>query len=326
MEKISFKNFSIEEAIEVEMQSRCCKIAFLAGMLKTVGSIEISKRGAMAVFVVEESALATKLQGLMKELYFLDVDINTSKFTSGFKKGKTNFELKVPKGQTKQLFVDTKAMDVDGETYLGFNSLIPNKIVENLCCAKTLLRSLFIGAGSIYVPSILDEEKADGYHFEIQLADEELAKNVQELMKSLGIDCKTGERGTNFIVYVKDSKTIVSALQIMSMHESAMKLETIIEERELSAKINRNVICEASNLDKTYTASANHLKAIQIIEDEIGFDKLPLQMKETAQMRKNNPQMSLQQLSEIMGISKSCLNHRMRKLVQISEEIGKTRR
>ena len=96
-------------------------------------------------------------------------------------------------------------------------------------------------------------------------------------------------------------------------------MEKIIADRELNNSINRNVICEAANLDKTFAAAAKQIVAIEEILKEVGLDNLPDGLKEAANARLNNPTASLSELSKILGISKSCLNHRLRKIMEITE-------
>ena len=100
-----------------------------------------------------------------------------------------------------------------------------------------------------------------------------------------------------------------------------MALRRIIDERETANALNRAVICETANLDKTYVAASKHLLAIGIIEDSVGLETLPPALQETARTRMEFQQASYEEMAEILGVSKSCLNHRLRKLVEMAEEI-----
>ena len=101
-----------------------------------------------------------------------------------------------------------------------------------------------------------------------------------------------------------------------------LKLKSIIDERETANSINRVTICEAANLDKTYAAASRRLMEIGAIEESVGLESLTPALRDTANARMEYPQASLSELAEILGVSKSCLNHRLRKLAQIAEEKG----
>ena len=171
------------------------------------------------------------------------------------------------------------------------------------------------------MPSTGDEEKKDGYHFEFRLEDEETALSVNGLLASLGVSAKINERGNMWLVYVKDKEEIVKILSLLGLGECVMALRRIIDERETANALNRAVICETANLDKTYVAASKHLLAIGIIEDSVGLETLPPALQETARTRMEFQQASYEEMAEILGVSKSCLNHRLRKLVEMAEEI-----
>jgi DNA-binding protein WhiA len=105
----------------------------------------------------------------------------------------------------------------------------------------------------------------------------------------------------------------------MNLAESVLELKNIIDERETRSNINRQVICEAANLDKTYTAASKQLLAIGTIEEGEGLDSLTPVLKDTASARMEYPQASMNELAEILGVTKNCLNHRLRKIIEIAE-------
>jgi DNA-binding protein WhiA len=316
MEKNSFKDFAVSEAVSAEGTDGCCPKAFLCAMLKTVGAIEITRRGVVALFATERRDLILKIAQNLRTLYKNEFPVDEGK-------GKNNaprFELRVTKA-AKQLLSDTRTMNVDGENYTGFVEGISREIVAQSCCAKSFVRGLFIGAGSVYVPEATDDgARGDGYHLEFRLADQKTANDLVSLLKTLGVNAKQSVRGINFLVYLKDKHAIFSLFQILSLAESALKLDSIIRERELSGAINRKAICEAANLDKSYAASAAHLNALQIIDRRDGLKSLPPSLRQTALAKIQNPRMSLQELADELGVSKSCLNHRLRKIMQIAQK------
>ena len=234
------------------------------------------------------------------------------------KSGEDIYFVKLPKGLTMDVLTECGLMQADGESFSSFVRGISPELIKNTCCAKSYLKGLFLTAGSIYVPQTT-EGSHGGYHAEFQVADEKEAEDIKALLERFGINFKVAQRGVNYIVYAKDKDVLLSFLVMLSLTDSALELKKIIEDRELNNFINRGVICEAANLDKTFEAAAKQILAIQKIEEESGLDSLGEPLKEVALSRLNNPTASMSELAELIGISKSCLAHRLRKIMKIGE-------
>jgi DNA-binding protein WhiA len=267
---------------------------------------------------VDTYAVAMYLVDILKSIYPTEFEISCDEIKSGPKKGERAFSVAVQTGFTEQVLLDTGLIS---EEFGGFELDVPEKFRKEYSLAVTYLKGLFIVSGGIYVPSTGDEEKKDGYHFEFRLEDEETALSVNGLLASLGVIAKINERGNMWLVYVKDKEEIVKILSLLGLGECVMALRRIIDERETANALNRAVICETANLDKTYVAASKHLLAIGIIEDSVGLETLPPVLQETARIRMEFQQASYEEMAEILGVSKSCLNHRLRKLVEMAEEI-----
>lgn len=111
-------------------------------------------------------------------------------------------------------------------------------------------------------------------------------------------------------------------LAVLGLADSALRLRGIINERETANSINRAIICETANLDKTYAAASRRLMEIGAIEESVGLESLTPALRDTANARLEYPQASMSELADILGVSKSCLNHRLRKLSEIARENG----
>lgn len=151
---------------------------------------------------------------------------------------------------------------------------------------------------------------------------EKFAADVAELLAVFGVHAKISERGALNLVYIKDKEEILSALALLGLAESVLKLKGIIDERETANSINRVTICEAANLDKTYAAASRQLMEIGAIEESVGLESLTPALRDTANARMEYPQASMSELARILGVGKSCLNHRLRKLADIARENG----
>ena len=319
MADTSFRNSVVEEIISTPITDGDSVFALVSAIAKNAGVILINKRRINLVMSVDSYAVAMYLVEALKSVYPTEFEISCDEIKSGPKKGERAFTVAVQTGFTKQVLSDALLITEDS---CGVELEVPEKFAREYSLAVTYLKGLFLASGGIYVPSLEGaEEKKDGYHFEYRLEDEETAVSVCNLLASLGISAKINERGNVWLVYIKDKDEIVKILATMELGDTVMALRKIIDERETANALNRAVICETANLDKTYVAASKHLLAIGIIEESEGLESLPPALQETARIRMEFQQASYEEMAEILGVSKSCLNHRLRKLVEIADQI-----
>jgi DNA-binding protein WhiA len=317
-ENTSFRNSVVDEIVAMPLEKGDGIFAFISAIAKNAGVVNISKKRINLVMSVDSYAVAMYLVEALKSVYPTEFEISCDEIKSGAKKGERAYSVAVQTGFTKQVLMDACLINDDTP---GIELDVPEKFAREYSYAIAYLRGLFLASGGIYVPSLEGEEKKDGYHFEYRLEDEETAKSVSNLLASLGISTKINERGNMWLVYIKDKEEIVKVLDRMNLGECVLALRKIIDERETANALNRAVICETANLDKTYVAASKHLLAIGVIEDSVGIDTLPSVLQETAKCRMEFQQASYEEMADILGVSKSCLNHRLRKLVEIAESI-----
>ncbi len=312
---MGFKEYARNELLGVLPTQQEEKMAFLSALSKVSGSIEIVRKRLNLCLQLGSYQEGVAIVEMFKSLY-------PTEFELSLDKGKNGGEvctLQVPIGFSKQVLEDFALMSINADDYIAFVEGIPQDLTRSFACKKAYFKGLFLACGSVYVPSTsLDSEKKDGYHFELQLDDELFADDVMELLSDLRINTKMSDRGEHKLLYVKDKDDIVSILASLDLVDSAMKLQSIIDERETANSLNRAVICETANLDKTFTAASKHLLAIGELKNRDEFDSLTDALKDTANERALHPEATLQELAEILGVSKSCLNHRLRKLVELA--------
>jgi len=113
-------------------------------------------------------------------------------------------------------------------------------------------------------------------------------------------------------------------LNIIGAHNSLLNLENVRIYKEMRNNVNRLVNCETANLNKTVNASIRQIECIKYIKNTVGLKKLPKNLRQIAEVRLNNPDLSLKELGEMLDppVGKSGVNHRLRKLEQFAEELG----
>ena len=100
-----------------------------------------------------------------------------------------------------------------------------------------------------------------------------------------------------------------------------MELMQVKMFKEAKNNINRKTNFETANMDKTFSASARQTAAIAAINDTVGLDTLPSHLGDLARLRLQYPDMTLRELGERLHISRSGVNHRLQRLLELGERI-----
>ena len=167
-----------------------------------------------------------------------------------------------------------------------------------------------------------EEEKSVGYHLGLIVPDIDYAEEVRGVLEYKGIKAKISDWAGEYQIYIKQSEQILKLLNLLKLTECGIYLSKILEEREVANIINRQSICEAANLDKTYNASARQVIAINKVMSKYSLGKLEEGIREVAEARLNWQNKSMSELAEQLNITKSCLNHRMRRIIKMAEDIN----
>lgn len=312
---MSFSRNVKEELSKHMPAARHCQIAEIAAIISLCGRISVNERNQYIIKIVTENlTVARKYFMLVKETFHGEVMILV-KQNHYLKKSKTyTLVIKDSKMCTKILEA-TKLQGVDvlpDEQQL----LVSNLVVQNTCCKRAFIRGAFLASGSMS-----DPEKT--YHFEIITTTEPKAIQLRDMIRFFDVDAKIVKRKKYFVVYVKDGSQIVDILNIMEAHKALMDLENVRILKEMRNSINRQVNCEAANINKTVTAATKQLEDILYIKETIGFGDLTPGLEEIARLRIEQPDASLKELGSMLStpIGKSGVNHRLRKLSNIADSL-----
>ena len=142
------------------------------------------------------------------------------------------------------------------------------------------------------------------------------AKEIIHVLRLFHIHAGLTERKEEYVVYLKEGDAVTSCLQIMGAQSALMEFENVRIMKTVRNQINRQVNCETANLQKVVDAAVRQVKAIRIIDREIGIDELPEKLRIVARLRWDNPEASLKELEELMDgeLSKSGIGHRLKKI------------
>lgn len=211
--------------------------------------------------------------------------------------------------------------DTKGKTYIAQIKIPQIRNVENLEKEeekKSLVRGIFLGSGSVNDPN-------KKYHLEILVNNKDTAQYIQNILKQVNIKTKILE--TNNTIYIKEGEEISKFLAYIGAQKSVLKFEEIRVMKELRNEVNRQVNCETANLNKTVSAAVIQIEAINFIKKMKKYEELPDSLIEIAELRIEYPEMSLKDLGKQLEkpIGKSGVNHRLKKIVEIANELKRGR-
>ena len=193
---------------------------------------------------------------------------------------------------------------------------VKNALVQAVCCKRAYIRGAFIAAGSMSDPS-------KSYHFEIVCSTERKAEFIQAILTGFSFDARIVQRKKYYVVYIKEGEQIVDLLNIMMAHRALLNLENVRILKEVRNSVNRQVNCETANLNRTVSAAVKQLDDINYIRDTVGLDSLSESLMEIAVLRAENTEVSLKELGQMLTppVGKSGVNHRLRKISEIADEL-----
>lgn len=289
-------------------------LAELSAIMKVSGTLAFSGSGLSFKMTTENPASARLVFTILKEHFNIHSKLMVKKSNS-LKKNNIYMVVITEEMGVRELLDKTGILrDIDG--IMSLNYRIDKEIFSNDDEKKSYIRGAFIGGGSISNP-----EKT--YHLEFVTHSEEYANDLRDLINTFSLNSKVIQRKNSFIVYIKEGEQIVDLLNIIGAHTSLLEVENIRIMKEMRNNVNRLVNCETANLSKTVNAAVRQVESIKLIQEKIGLKRLPENLREVAELRLNYPDESLKELGEMLDppVGKSGINHRLRKIEKIAEEL-----
>lgn len=312
---MSFSATTKNELSRIPIADSCCSIAELAALVRMNGTIQISGMKKINLkFTTENAAIARRIFSLLKTIYDTDVEVMVRR-NKQLKKNNNYLIVINNKEISKKILEDVGFISVES-SFFNPNFMIPEELIKNRCCKRAYIRGAFLGGGSISNP-----EKT--YHLEFVTSNEEHAIDLSNVINSFGLNSKIVTRKENYVVYIKEGEQIVDLLNIIGAHQALLKLEDIRVLKNVRNNINRIVNCETANLSKTIDASMRQIESIKYIENTIGLEKLPDNLREIAELRLEYSEASLKELGMMLEppVGKSGVNHRFKKIEEFADKL-----
>ena len=312
---MSFSSVVKEELSRQCPSARHCQIAEMAAILSMCGRVLIDENDKISIKIhTEVISVARKYFTLLKKSFNINSDVSV-RCNYYLKKRRTYIVTVSQDAMARRILYATRLMTPEGQIREDF-SVSDHILVQNPCCMRAFLRGSFLAGGSVS-----DPQKT--YHFEISCSSNEKALQLLQLMAQFNIEGKIIVRKKHYIVYIKEGAQIVDMLNVMGAHNSLMEMENIRILKEMRNSVNRRVNCETANINKTVSAAVKQVEDITFIRDSIGFSQLSDGLKEIAYLRLEYPEATLVELGKMLSepVGKSGVNHRLRKLGMIADEL-----
>ncbi|MCB6840224.1 DNA-binding protein WhiA [Weissella viridescens] len=310
---MSFASDVKKELTMLEVNNPDNAKAELAALLRMNGSLGLSNMHFTLNVQTENAAIARRILSLLQKFYHLPAEISVRR---QMKLNKNNlYVVRIVQG------VDDLLEDLHILDNFEMRPTPPDDWLEPEGMARSYLRGAFLAAGSVNNP------ETSRYHLEIYSLYEEQAQQLCDLMNRFDLNAKVVDRRSGFIVYQKEAEKIADMLSIMGATNAMLKMEDVRIMRDMRNSVNRLVNAENANLDKTVNASQKQIDDIEFLDQEIGLHRLPDKLREMAQVRLEHREEPMSALGEYMPsgpISKSGVNHRLRKLTKIADDLRET--
>lgn len=298
---MSFSGNVKAELCRMGLQRSCCAAAEAYGVLLYANTFSASE----IKIITGSEEFAQHLPRLWRKAFGLSFDVLPPEDN----KGKYIF---IINDKNKIAAIFEKYGYEAGKTLVHHINL---GVLEEECCRAAFIRGAFLAGGSI-----TDPEKR--YHLELVTDHMNVSRETYSMLLEMGFEPHDTTRAGHYITYFKQSEAIEDFFTTIGAAGAAMDIMQAKIEKDMRNSINRKVNCDSANADKIVSAAAAQLEKIRLLDRELGLENLPMDLQEVAFLRIANPEASLSDLAMLSDppISKSGINHRLRKLMAYKVE------
>lgn len=294
---MTYSSMAKGELCRIRPESECCQLAEAYGLLLYSKLLSDGHNS----YSTDNKEIADLIGETAAAVCGVYADVLTLPKNSSGSSVRNRFVVKIPNAEQKKIMC---------AAFAGGNG----GILEKECCINSFLRGVFLVCGTVTDP------KKD-YHLEFLAGSERRCDILAGAMSRVSIRTHKLNRNERWVIYVKDADGIMNLMTRMGAPYAASHLEQTREVRNCRNNTNRRVNCDQANIDRTLSASEQQCAAIRRLIRNKGMSAIPPELREIAQLRLDNPEMSLRELSESLSepISRSGVNHRLKKLMELAE-------
>ena len=300
-----------DELCRVALGKNCCMLSELTALYRTSGSVSLRGMGRMQVqFRVENAALARRIFRLLRGLMGITPRLHYVQHAR--LGGQRTCVLTIGDEDSKDLLLALNVVEADEAGLVRFRRTTVRYQMTRQCCRKAYLRAAFLGSGTMTTP-----EKE--YHFEVSTTQDVMVKELSRLLTKCNLPVNTYKRKGATVVYLKGAQDISDTLALMGASNSVFAFEDVRIRKQARGAATRAINCDGHNVERTVAVADEQAKRIGAYVIAKGLRSLPKALQEIAQKRLDNMEMSLAELGQLFEppLSKSAVNHRMRRLMEI---------
>ena len=297
---MSFSFDAKNELCRLPVQKLCCARAEAYGILLYCNTFSASE----VRIVTENPNFAARLPKLFHRAFSIRFDRQPEPGAPG------KMVFQITERRKLERITDMLGYDLRQNLVLHINFAL----LEEECCKASFLRGVFFAGGSITDPM-------KRYHLELTTSHQQASRELDVLLRESGYPPKSVSRNGSFVTYFKQSDQIEDFLTLIGAPVAAMNVMTAKMEKDLRNSVNRRLNCDSAHLDQAVLAAQEQLEAIRRLRASGQMETLPEKLKATAALREAHPELSLSELAETFDppVTKSCLSHRLRKIMQLAE-------
>lgn len=307
---MSFAAQTKKELTMVEA-GNCCNRAELSALVQMNGAQHLLKERLALDISTQNAAIARRIYILLKQQF---ISLHTELIVRKQRRLKKNnlYIIRIP----NQVQAVLTRLCIASERGKFSETIVPNLVASD-CCKRAYLRGAFLAGGSVNNP------EGSSYHLEIATNSAVHGEAVCDLANVYDLNARSIERKRNVVVYLKEGEKIIEFLSLIGAHQALFKFEDVRILRDMRNSVNRIVNCETANLNKTINAAVRQIENIKFLREEIGLENLPDKLREVALVRLENPELNLKEVGELLKgtVSKSGVNHRLRKIDELADRI-----
>ncbi|QIK68871.1 DNA-binding protein WhiA [Erysipelothrix sp. HDW6C] len=309
---MSFSSEVKHEITTVENKP-CCQRAMLSAFLHINSNLLIVNKQMQLQIEIENAAIAKRMYSIIKDRYAVEIELTMVR------------KQRLNKSNVYVLRVLEKGIEILEDVGIysskGMRQTPSRIITLKDCCAKSYLAGAFLASGSINAPTTAN------YHLEISTTEDDLAVYIQKLMQQFDIEARITKRRSKQVVYVKAADQIADFLKITGAHAKTLEFEDVRIQRDFKNSLTRLDNCEVANEMKTIKAGNQQIDAIQKLIAHNRYNYLEERLVRIGDLRMSYPESSLNELIELYQeahnepISKSGLQHRLKKIIELANKI-----
>lgn len=303
---MSFSSDIKEELCHTVSEKKDCCLAETLAYLRFLGNVENADGQTKIRLATENVTLARKMLLMLKKVFLFQTDLSIRNLGKEGRSHRYEIWITDPRDISRML----------EETGIRQDQLWMDHVRVSADCRKAYLRGAFLCGGSMSDPG-------KSYHFEISCRSLGEASFLTSMIAFFHLDARITKRKKRAVVYMKDSAQISDMLSVMGAYQALMQMENIRIIKDMRNTANRKFNCDNANINKMVRASGRQVQDIIYIRDHMGLDQLSPNLREMAELRLAYPEMSLQELGTHLTppIGKSGVNHRLRNLSKIAEDL-----